>query len=117
VDLHSGRDGLRPSRQQFLARLNDDNLAVSDYQLSQIQDFVQQAIDAVISNANALHAATSTRLVAVEEAHAATARELATTNQELTTLKALLETQGIQQNRVAALIAHQQRQQPQKQQQ
>jgi hypothetical protein len=32
-----------------------------------ICDFVQQAIDAVISNANALHAATSTRLVAVEE--------------------------------------------------
>jgi hypothetical protein len=84
VDPHS-RDGLAPPKQLLRARLNNDNLAVSDYQLSQIQDFVQQAINAVISNANELHAATSARLVAVEEAHAAT-------NQELTTLKALLET-------------------------
>jgi flagellar biosynthesis GTPase FlhF len=109
VDPHN-HDGLAPPKQLLRARLNNDNLAVSDYQLSQIQDFVQQAINAVISNANALHAATSTGLVAVEEAHAET-------NQELTTLKALLETQGIQQNRVAASIAHQQRQQPEQQQQ
>jgi hypothetical protein len=109
VDPHN-RDGLAPPKQLLRSRLNNDNLAVSDYQLSQIQDFVQQAINAVISNANALHAATSACLVAVEEAHAAT-------NQELTTLKALLETQGIQQNRVAASIAYQQRQQPHQQQQ
>jgi hypothetical protein len=41
VDPHSRRDGLAPPTQQLRARLNDDNLAVSDYQLSQIQDFVQ----------------------------------------------------------------------------
>jgi hypothetical protein len=117
VDLDSSHDGLGPSKQQFRARLNNDNLGVSDYQLSQIQDFVQQAIDAVISNANALHTATSTHLVAVEEVHAATTRELAAINQKLATLEALLETQGIQQNQVAASIAHQQRQQPQQQQQ
>jgi hypothetical protein len=48
VDPHS-RDGLAPPKQLLRARLNNDNLAVSNYQLSQIQDFVQQAINAVIS--------------------------------------------------------------------
>jgi hypothetical protein len=61
---------------------------VSDYQLLQIQDLVHQAIAAIISNANELHAATNARLAAIENEYAATTKELAL-------LKNLLQNQGI----------------------
>jgi hypothetical protein len=95
-----------PGEQKMRAIINADNVTVAQYAMAELGDYIARLIAPIVAGQQAAEK----KLDSVSE-------ELRATHQKVAALEAKLEHQGIQQNRVAASIAHQQRQQPQQQQQ
>jgi hypothetical protein len=95
-----------PGEQKMRAIINADNVTVAQYAMAELGDYIAQLIAPIVAGQQAAEK----KLDSVSE-------ELRATHQKVTAFEAKLEHQSIQQNRVAASIAHQQRQQPQQQQQ
>jgi hypothetical protein len=88
------RDGLPPGEQRLRAACNGDNLAVADYMMSEMQFFFDEKMTKVL----ACLTATEKQLQTVLDAQNDTLRELSS-------VKSMLDTHGIQQNRIAATVA------------
>jgi Skp family chaperone for outer membrane proteins len=95
-----------PGEQKMRAIINADNVTVAQYAMAELGNYIARLIAPIVAGQQAAEK----KLDSVSE-------ELRATHQKVAALEAKLEHQGIQQNRVAASIAHQQRQQPQQQQQ
>jgi hypothetical protein len=95
-----------PGEQKMRAIINADNVIVAQYAMAELGDYIAQLIAPIVAGEQAAEK----KLDSVSE-------ELRATHQKVVALEAKLEHQSVQQNRVAASIANQQRQQPQQQQQ
>jgi hypothetical protein len=102
--LGSSSAGFAPGEQKMRAIINADNVTVAQYAMAELGDYIAQLIAPIVAGQQAAEK----KLDSVSE-------ELRATHQKVVALEAKLEHQSIQQNRVAASIAHQQRQQPQQQ--